>query len=74
MAFFFQLKKENPLSWRYKQFFESDKSERHKNGYYSFGLLISGINDHALKTNYAHNKRRFNKGAELQNKEFSDRS
>ncbi|GGB17600.1 hypothetical protein GCM10011511_46740 [Puia dinghuensis] len=43
-----------------------------ENHYYAFGLAMAGISDKALKSNYAENKFRFNKGSELQHQEFSD--
>jgi len=44
------------------------------NNYYAFGLEIAGLNSKALGFGGAENRRKFNKGSELQNKEFSDGS
>jgi RHS repeat-associated protein len=44
------------------------------NEFYPFGLQMQNLCYRSLKTNYAENKRMYNKGSEMQNKEFSDGS
>ena len=44
-----------------------------ENHYYPGGLVMQGISDRALKSNYAENRYKFH-GKELQNKEFADAS